>query len=71
MPPDISISIVNDNSVWIQDSIHEILFNIQFGTLLAVLVIFLFLAIVVGVLAAILPARRAARIDILEAIHYE
>ena len=26
---------------------------------------------VVGVIAAILPARRAARIDILEAIHYE
>ena len=29
------------------------------------------LAVVVGVIAAILPARRAARIDILEAIHYE
>jgi HAE1 family hydrophobic/amphiphilic exporter-1 len=43
MPPDIEISVVNDNSVWIEDSIHEILFNIQFGTLLAVLVIFLFL----------------------------
>jgi len=26
---------------------------------------------IVGVIAAILPARRAARIDILEAIHYE
>jgi len=25
----------------------------------------------VGVIAAILPARRAAKIDILEAIHYE
>jgi putative ABC transport system permease protein len=35
------------------------------------LVIFLILSIVVGVLAAILPARRASRIDILEAIHYE
>lgn len=43
MPPDISISIVNDDSVFIQDSIHEIIFNIQFGTLLAVIVIFLFL----------------------------
>ena len=28
-------------------------------------------AVIVGVIAAILPARRAARIDILEAIHYE
>ena len=32
---------------------------------------FLVLAVVVGVIAAILPARRAAKIDILEAIHYE
>ena len=35
------------------------------------LVVFLILAVIVGVIAAILPARRAARIDILEAIHYE
>jgi putative ABC transport system permease protein len=35
------------------------------------LVVFMLLAIVVGVIAAILPARRAARINILEAIHYE
>ena len=35
------------------------------------LVVFLVVAMVVGVIAAILPARRAARIDILEAIHYE
>jgi putative ABC transport system permease protein len=37
----------------------------------AQLVVFLILAVIVGVIAAILPARRAARIDILEAIHYE
>ncbi|MEW5795420.1 MAG: efflux RND transporter permease subunit [Candidatus Zixiibacteriota bacterium] len=43
MPPDIKIEIVNDNSVWIEDSIHEIIFNIEFGTILAVIVIFLFL----------------------------
>jgi putative ABC transport system permease protein len=35
------------------------------------LVVFLVLAVIVGVIAAILPARRAAKIDILEAIHYE
>ena len=29
------------------------------------------LAVIVGAIAAILPARRAAKIDILEAIHYE
>jgi len=33
--------------------------------------VFLILAVIVGVVAAILPARRAAKIDILEAIHYE
>lgn len=43
MPPDIKIAVVSDNSTWIQDSIEEIIFNIQFGTLLAVIVIFLFL----------------------------
>jgi putative ABC transport system permease protein len=35
------------------------------------LAIFLVLAAFVGVLAAVLPARRAARLDILAAIHYE
>jgi HAE1 family hydrophobic/amphiphilic exporter-1 len=43
MPPDIMLTVVNDNSTFTRDSIDEILFNIQFGTLLAVLVIFLFL----------------------------
>jgi len=43
VPPDIKLDIVNDDSIFIQDSIHEIIFNIEFGTLLAVFVIFLFL----------------------------
>jgi hydrophobe/amphiphile efflux-1 (HAE1) family protein len=43
VPPDIKLDIVNDDSHFIQDSIHEIIFNIEFGTLLAVFVIFLFL----------------------------
>ena len=37
----------------------------------AQLVVCLAVAVVVGVLAAVLPARRAARTDILAAIHYE
>ncbi len=45
--------------------------GITFSVPGAQLVVFLVLAIVVGVIAAILPARRAARIDILQAIHYE
>ncbi len=43
LPPDIDIRIVNDNSTFIEDSIHEIEINMVIGTILAVLVIFLFL----------------------------
>lgn len=43
LPPDIQLTKVEDNSTFIRDSIHEILFNIQYGMLLAVIVIFLFL----------------------------
>jgi len=44
LPPDIKISTIVDNSQFIEDSIHEILTNIIFGGLLAIFVIFLFLA---------------------------
>ncbi len=43
LPPDIQLTKVEDNSVFIKDSIHEIQFNIGYGMLLAVIVIFLFL----------------------------
>ncbi|MDF1545401.1 MAG: efflux RND transporter permease subunit [bacterium] len=43
MPPDVSIDVVSDNAKFIEDSVHEIIFNIEFGTTLAVFVIFLFL----------------------------
>jgi putative ABC transport system permease protein len=42
-------------------------FSIPAGTLVA----FLIIAIVAGMLAAILPARRASRLDVLEALQYE
>ena len=35
------------------------------------LLIFAIIAIVVGVIAAMLPARRAARLNVLEALQYE
>ena len=44
-----------------------IVFILPLGTL----AIFLALSIVAGVVAAILPARRAARLDVLEALQYE
>lgn len=43
LPADIQIEIVDDQSTFIEESIHEILFNIRFGTLLAIIVVFLFL----------------------------
>ncbi len=43
MPSDIRMAVVRDDSVFIEESIHEILFNIRFGTILAVIVILLFL----------------------------
>jgi putative ABC transport system permease protein len=45
--------------------------GITFSIPVTQLIVLLVLAVVVGVIAAILPARRAARIDILQAIHYE
>jgi putative ABC transport system permease protein len=44
-----------------------ITFSVPWGQL----VVFLVVAGFVGVIAAVLPARRAARVNILEAIHYE
>ena len=35
------------------------------------IIVFLLLAVVAGIVAAILPARRAARLDVLEALQYE
>ena len=47
---------------------HEgFVFAVPFGSLLA----FVVLAIVLGLMAAILPARRASRLNILEALQYE
>lgn len=43
LPPDVGIEVVEDQSDWINDSIHEIQVNMVFGTALAVIVILLFL----------------------------
>jgi putative ABC transport system permease protein len=44
---------------------------IQFSLPVVSLLVFAVLAIVVGILAAIFPARRAARLNVLEALQYE
>ena len=44
---------------------------IQFTLPLVSLIVFAVMTIVVGILAAIFPARRAARLNVLEALQYE
>jgi ABC-type antimicrobial peptide transport system permease subunit len=48
-------------------SAEGIVFAVPWGTL----VIFVIVAIIAGILAAILPARRASRLKVLEALQYE
>lgn len=44
MPQDIKIDIAQDNSVFIRDSVNDVLFDLVYGGLLAIIVIYLFLA---------------------------
>src|SRR3990172_3310193 len=44
IPPNINIFLAQDNSIFIKDSINDVLFDIIYGGLLAILVIYLFLA---------------------------
>jgi putative ABC transport system permease protein len=46
-------------------------YDIVFSLPATALVVFIFAAIVAGMLAAILPARRASRLNVLEALQYE
>jgi hydrophobe/amphiphile efflux-1 (HAE1) family protein len=43
LPSDLRISVARDNSVYIRNSVHDVIFNIVYGGLLAVIVVFLFL----------------------------
>lgn len=44
LPADVNILLATDNSQFIEDSIHDVLFDIIYGGLLAIIVIYLFLA---------------------------
>jgi putative ABC transport system permease protein len=46
---------------------YGVVFAVPYGTLVA----FVGIAILAGILAAILPARRASRLNILDALQYE
>jgi putative ABC transport system permease protein len=45
--------------------------GIQFSVPVVQVIIFLLVSAVVGVVAAVLPARRASRVKVLEALSYE
>jgi putative ABC transport system permease protein len=44
---------------------------IEFSLPVKSLIVFAFMTVVVGILAAIFPARRAAHLNVLEALQYE
>jgi HAE1 family hydrophobic/amphiphilic exporter-1 len=44
LPPDMDLTVARDNSTFIRDSVNDVLFAIMYGGLLAVIVVYLFLA---------------------------
>jgi putative ABC transport system permease protein len=54
-------------AIMVGQAIEYPTFTIPVGTL----VVFVIAAILAGILAAIFPARRAARLDVLQALQYE
>lgn len=48
-------------------AISFVAFTVPWGSI----VVFVVAAVIVGLLAAIFPARRASRLNVLEALHYE
>jgi len=44
LPKDINITIVQDNSIFTRDAVHGVVMNLIYGGILAILVVFLFLA---------------------------
>ena len=72
LPPDIKIFLARDNSTYIRDSVNDVLFDIVYGGLLAVIVIYLFLAnfraTVISALA--LPSSIIASFIIMYALNF-
>jgi HAE1 family hydrophobic/amphiphilic exporter-1 len=44
LPSDLHLTVARDNSTFIRDSVHDVIFDILYGGLLAVIVVFFFLA---------------------------
>ncbi|MGA8217181.1 MAG: FtsX-like permease family protein [Solirubrobacterales bacterium] len=45
--------------------------GLEFRVPVGQLIVFFLLAVIVGIVGAVLPARRGSRIDVMEAVHYE
>ena len=72
MPADIHITVARDNSTFIRDSVDDVIFNILYGGLLAVIVVYLFLANIRStVISAIaLPTSIIASFIIMYALNF-
>lgn len=72
LPPDMRLEVVVDQSTFIEDSIHEVLLNIYYGGLLAVLVIFFFLADIRSTIisAIAIPASIVATFTFMKALGF-
>jgi HAE1 family hydrophobic/amphiphilic exporter-1 len=72
LPSGVDIDVVVDNSIYIEDSIHDVLLNIYYGGLLAILVIFLFLADIRSTIisAIAIPTSIIATFTFMNALHF-
>ena len=72
LPSDVHITIARDNSTFIRDSINDVLFDIAYGGLLAVIVVYLFLANIRSTLisAIALPTSIIASFIIMFALNF-
>lgn len=72
LPPDIRVTVARDNSTFIRDSVNDVVFNIGYGGLLAVIVVYLFLANLRSTLisAIALPTSIIASFIIMYALNF-
>jgi HAE1 family hydrophobic/amphiphilic exporter-1 len=72
LPPDLTLSIARDNSTRIREMVNDVLFDILYGGILAVVVVFLFLAnFRATIISAIaLPTSIIASFIVMSALHF-
>ena len=72
LPSDMHITVARDNSTFIRDSVNDVIFNILYGGLFAVIVVFLFLANIRSTIisAIALPTSVIASFIIMYALNF-